>query len=186
MVVLKKYGWIIILAVIAIGFFIYRRLKQKISFGFSMDSNTQNILNSISGTPVTETGRGIGINLDIPVTTIIKNSGAARVVLENIAGSILYNGEPIMQTKQNSAALQSVPIEGKSSAIVTDNLQLLINPSTIKFFTEFIKGNKPQVKYNFSTIVFGKPQIITNQTTINQVDNITAQRRNNYFHGKLI
>lgn len=160
---LKKYWWIVLIAAIVVGYFIYRRYQKSISFDFALNKNAASILSDIAGA-----GSRIGLYLDVPLTTIIKNNNAATVVLQNIAGAISYNGEAIMQTKPNSAVLQSVSVAGKSNASITDNVQLIINPSTIKFFTELVKGNKPAIKYNFSTLVFGKPQTITNQTTINQ------------------
>lgn len=168
---MKNIYWVILLSVVVIiaaGFFIYNKLKKNISFDFQLDENASNILGFLQSRTMPGAASRTGLYFDIPLTTVIKNKGAAKVVLENIAGSVSYNGEPILQTKANSPALANVEIAKKSSESITDNVQVLVNENTIKFFQELLKGNKPKVLYNFSTIIMGKPKTFTNSTTINQ------------------
>lgn len=172
MVKLKKYGWWILAAVVIIvgtlyALWYYR--NKKVSLGFTVGGSILDILKDIQGRYVQpESQRGVGVYLDVPMTTIVSNKGTGATVLKNLGGSISYNGETILQTKADSAALANVKIPGKSSVPVTDDVQVLINAETIKFFTELLKGNKPVAKYNFKTTLFGVPYALTNQTTINK------------------
>lgn len=173
---LKKY-WIAILIVVAViiaAILIIRRYRTSISFDFSLGGNLESILSNITGRFQDANARGIGFYIDVPLTTIIKNNNAASIVLKNIAGTISYNGESIIQTQPNSASLQEVVVEGRSSFPITDNVKFLVNASTIKFITDLIKGEKPAIKYNFSTLLFGKPTTLTNITTITAVTNPTG------------
>lgn len=163
-------GWkIFIVAVIVIGIgaaaFFYNRSKKNITFDFNMGGNVSDILSLLQGSRMNEKA---GIYFDIPVSTIVKNNGNAKVLMQNIAGSVSYGGQQILQTKPNSAALASVDVPKKSQQTVSDNVQLLINESTIKFFTELFKGNKPKVNYNFSSIIGGKQRTFSNSTTVNK------------------
>lgn len=153
---------------IAGAFILYNKLKKNISFDFNVAGNAADILGLLESRYAQRGTEKAGIYFDVPLTTIVKNNSASKIVLENIMGSISYDGEPILQTKANSAALQTVEVGKKSEKSITDNVQLLINKATINFFKELIKGNKPKVLYNFSSIIFGKPKNFTNQTTINQ------------------
>lgn len=172
----KKY-WIaiiIVIALIIVGIYLFRRYRQSISFDFSIQENLDTILNSIIGARSSD--RGAGIYIDIPLTTTVKNKNAAAIVLENIAGSISYNGQSIMQTNPNSPVLREVSVAGKSSASITDNVQVLVNENTIKFFTDLVQGKKPAIKYNFSTNLFGQPKNFTNSSTISPVAGPSGQR----------
>lgn len=164
----KKYGILIILlliaAVVAIYFLFFR--GKNISFDFAMGGNAATLLSNLQSRVAAGDAGRIGAYMDVPLTTTVNNQKAGAIVMQNISGSISYENEPILQTKANSAALQNVRVEGKSSTPVTDSVQVLVNMSTIKFFSELVKGNKPKVLYNFSTIIFGKPENFTNQTTI--------------------
>lgn len=163
----------ILIIVLLIGlalflFWLFTRNKKNIDFDFNVGGNAADILSQLHSRYAQ---KGIGLYFDVPVTTIVKNNSPAKVVLENIMGSVSYNGEPVLQTKANSAALQNMEVSGKSQKSVTDYLQVLVNLSTIKFFTELVKGNKPKVIYNFTSTIFGKPQSFTNSTTINKTNN---------------
>ena len=162
---------ILIISVIVIaigGYLLYNKLKKNISFDFNVAGNAGDILGLLNNRYAQRGTEKAGIYFDIPLTTIVKNDSAGKVVMENIMGSISYNGEPVMQTRANSAALQNVEVTGKSQKSITDNVQLLVNLSTIKFFQELVKGNKPKVLYNFSSVIFGKPKNFTNSTTVNK------------------
>lgn len=163
-------GWkifivVIILLGVAGAYLLYNKLKKSISFDFNLGGDVSGILDLLQGFRAQNKS---GIYFDIPLTTIIKNNGAAKVLLQSIAGTVSYNGQSILQTKPNSTALAAVEIAKKSSQSVSDNVQLLVNDSTIKFFTELFKGNKPKVAYNFSSLVGGKLKTFSNSTTINK------------------
>ena len=159
---------LIVVAVLAtlIALYIWSRRKS-LAFDFDLGGNLQNLLGQVIGRYSDPNNRGAGIYLDVPLTTIIKNKGRAATILSNILGSISYNGESIMQTKADSSVLQNVAVAGRSSVPVTDTVQLLVNPSSIKFLTELVQGKKPVVKYNFATTISGKPYQFTNTSTIN-------------------
>ncbi len=163
----KKYGINLLLIIVLIILALWYTRRKNIAFDFNVGGNISNLLSSLQ-TRYAEpsTAKGFGLYLEVPLTTTITNNSAAQVVLENIMGSISYSGEPIFQTKVNSQVLNNVPVAAKSSKPVTDSVQVLINPSSIKFFSELVKGNKPSVKYNFNTTILGKPQTFTNITTI--------------------
>lgn len=169
----KKYWWIIIIAVIVIAYFIIRRYKQSVTLEFSLEENAQNILNNLLGSKL---DIGAGFYVDIPLTTTLKNNNAASIILSNISGALSYNGKSILQTNANSPVLKEVSIAGKSAASITDNMQLLVNTNTIDFFKNLVQGNKPSVKYNFSTVIFGKPQTLTNITQIDTKENADTKR----------
>ena len=159
---------LIILAVIAVvGFLYFMSRRKAISFDFDLGGNLENLLGAVQGRYADPASRGAGIYLDVPLTTTVKNKGAGTAILKNILGSISYDGEAIMQTKPDSTVLQNVAVAGKSSTPITDSVQFLINPSSIKFLTELVKGRKPLIKYNFATTISGKPYQFTNTSTIN-------------------
>jgi len=175
-----KKGLIILIVAIAIAgalYFLYTLLRKNISFDFNIAGDAGNILGLLTSryavaqrSNVSSSGveNKAGLYFDIPITTIVKNAGAAKVVLQNIAGSVSYDGEPILQTKANSPALATVEVAKKDSKPITDNVQLLVNESTIKFFKELVQGKKPSVIYNFSTVIAGKPKNFTNSTQVNK------------------
>lgn len=169
----KKYWWIIIIVVVIIAYFIIRRYKQSVTLEFSLGENAQNILNNLLGSKL---DIGAGFYVDIPLTTTIKNNNAASIILSNISGALSYNGKSILQTNANSPVLKEVSIAGKSAASITDNMQLLVNTNTIDFFKNLVQGNKPSVKYNFSTVIFGKPKTLTNITTVDTKENADTNR----------
>lgn len=161
----------IALAAIALGIIIFAIVmyrRRSISFDFDLGGNFQNLLGILQNRYADPNTRGAGIYLDVPLTTIIKNKNAAATTLQNILGSISYDGEAIMQTNANSTVLDNVTVPGRSSTPVTDSVQLLINPSSIKFVSELVQGKKPLIKYNFASTIFGKPYQFTNTSTINK------------------
>lgn len=156
------------LAVIAagIGLYIWSR-KRSLSFDFDLGGNIQNLLGNMQTQYNNPATRGAGIYIDVPLTTIIKNKKAAATVLSNILGSLSYDGQAIIQTKADSNVLRNVTVPGNTSVPVTDAVQLLINPSSIKFVSQLVQGKKPLVKYNFATTILGKPYQFTNSTPVN-------------------
>lgn len=170
MAFLKKY-WrlILIIAVIVIFSTVLLLRKRNVSFDFTIGGDLGSILGGLSN-KLQQGGneKGIGVYLDVPLTTIVKNNGATSIALKNIIGSFSYNGENVLQTKANSPALANVKVGAKSSTTITDSVQVLLNPSTLKFFTELVKGNKPTVNYNLQTTLFGVPYSFTNSTNINK------------------
>lgn len=160
---------LIAMGVIALLVFAWWMSRRKnLSFDFNLGGNLSGILNSVQGKYADPEAKGIGFYLDVPLTTIITNKGAAATVLNNVLGSISYNGEAIIQTKADSAVLSNVTIPGKTSTPVTDSVQLLINPASINFLTQLVQGKKPAIKYNFGTTILGKPYQFTNKSTINK------------------
>lgn len=166
----QKYKWwllVIMLIVAAVLVVLWFTRKKNISFDFTMGGDMGSILSSLTSRQVQgAASKGLGVYLDVPLTTIINNKSTAAIVLKNLIGSISYNGESILQTNASSTALQSVQVPGKSSTPVTDNVQVLVNPSSIKFFSELIKGNQPVVKYDVKTTLFGVPYSFSNSTPI--------------------
>lgn len=159
------------IAAVALGIIIFAVImyrSRSISFDFDLGGNLQNLLGNMQTQYNDPATRGAGIYVDVPLTTIIKNKKAANTVLSNILGSLSYDGKAIIQTKADSTVLQNVTVPGKSSVPVTDAVQLLINPSSIKFVRELIQGKKPLINYNFATTIFGKPYQFTNSTPVNK------------------
>lgn len=173
---LKTYWWIpalIIVAGVTWAYFYFRSPKKKIAFGFSSPNDLGNLLPTIEGRYASRsTDKGIGIYLDVPLTTLVKNKGARELTLNNIAGSLVYEGESIFQTKADSKALETVKVAGKAQRPVTDTFQILINGKTIKYIKEFIAGNKPKLNYNLTAMVLGdvysfKDSVILNENAPN-------------------
>lgn len=125
---IKKYWPVLLLIAAALSFAVYWfffRGKKDVEFGFNTSGNVSDILNDLSARYAAKiSGKGIGLYVDVPLTTLIKNQKAAAITLEHIAGTISYNGESILQTKTDSAALQSVKVAGKSQSPVTDTVQI--------------------------------------------------------------
>lgn len=164
---LKKYG-LIILLVIAVGIFVLLYTRRKnISFDFNVDANIADLLSNLTSRMSSPNER-LALALDVPLTTTINNKSAVKVILQNIAGFLSYNGESILQTRSGSTALSRVEIPANGSIPVTDTVQVFINSSSIKFFTELLAGNKPALKYNINAVVFGKPKSFTNITSISE------------------
>lgn len=157
----------IITAIIAAVIIAFLLVKRKgISFDFDMGSNLSGILGLLNSRYASRGNEKIGAYITVPLTTKIKNDRRVATVLSNIGGSIAYDGNPIIQTNPGSSALQSVTVNGRSSTPVSDNVQLLINESSIKFVTELIKGKNPLISYNFGATVKGKPYQFNKTTTL--------------------
>lgn len=169
----KKYGLITLLIIAAATglFFLWFNRKKDVSFDFAVGGNAANLLSNLQNRYAQGGAERAGIYLDVPLTTTVNNQKAGAIVMQNLMGAISYDNETILQTKSDSAALQTVTVPAKGKKSITDSVQVLINGSTIKFFSELVKGNKPKIKYNFNTVIFGKPEQFTNQTTINKVTN---------------
>lgn len=156
---MTKYWWIFLIAILALAaaaayFFFYR--KKPLEFDFDLGGDLSTLLGLVTRT-AQRSGDKIGGYIDIPLTTTIKNPNKAVAALQNISGNISYDGENIIQTKPGSASLQNVRIAGKGSQMVSDIVQLMINSGTIKLIDELIKGKNPQVNYNFSATIMGRP-----------------------------
>lgn len=168
---------LIALAVIALLLFAwYLSRKKSLSFDFNLGGNITDLLGAVEGRYSDPTAKGVGLYVEVPLTTIITNKGAAATVLNNLMGSISYNGEAIMQTRADSNVLQSVTVPGKTSAPVTDSVQLLINPSSINFLTQLVQGKKPAIKYNFGSTILGKAYSFSNTSKIGTPGNPSGQR----------
>lgn len=168
--------WKILLIVVVVAgvaaFLLYIKLRKSISFDFNVGNNVNDILGLLQSryAVAQRSENKAGLYFDIPITTIVKNNGAAKVVLENIAGSVSFNGEPILQTKANNPALANVEVGRKESKPITDNVQLLVNESTIQFFKDLVSGKKPNVIYAFSSVIGGKQKNFTNLTQVNKTN----------------
>lgn len=158
---------IAIIAVIAVALLLVKR--KGISFDFDMGGNLSSIFDLINGRYANAGNEKIGAYVTVPLTTKIKNDRRVATVLNNIAGSITYDGNPIIQTNAGSSALQNITVPGKTSVPVTDNVQLLINESSVKFLKELISGKNPTIKYNFSAMVKGKPYSFNKTTTLKKI-----------------
>lgn len=171
----KYWGYILSGAAIVIvgGILIIKSVKRNIEFSFNVTDNLTGILGNLTtryANPdyqISPQAKGYGFYVDVPLTTIIKNKNASSLDFKNLFGAISYNGESIMQTKSDSPVLKNVKVEGKTEKPVTDTVQVLVNPSSIKFFTELVKGNKPKIDYNVKTTLFGVPYDFKNSTLVN-------------------
>lgn len=157
---------IAVIAAIVVGILLIKR--KSISFDFDLGGNVSDLLGLIQGRMANPANEKLGLTIDVPLTTNIKNGRKKSVILDSLAGSISYNGVPVMQTNPASTALKNITVPGKESKPITDNVQLLINESTIKFLTELVKGKKVDVQTNFSTVIGGKPYSINKTSTINK------------------
>lgn len=158
---------VVIIAVVA-AFFIIRNRKN-ISFDFNLEDNISSILDLVNGrVSQSVTANSLGGYINVPLSTSIKNNKAASVTLNNVLGALTYEGLPIITTDPNSTVLKQVIIPGKQSTVIKDNAMVLINPTSLKFLTELVKGNKPKVKYNFSTNILGKLYTFNNTSTVNK------------------
>lgn len=166
---------IIALAIIALLLFAWWLSRRKnITFDFNLGGNLGDLLGSIQRN--TQAGQKLGFYVDVPLTTTISNKGAAATVLNNLTGSLLYNGVAIVQTKPSSQALQSVSIPAKSSTKVTDNVNLLVNEQSIKLISDLVQGKKPVITYNLGTTILGKAYTFSNASKINNAGSNSLQR----------
>lgn len=170
---LKKYGWIPVLILLAgagtWAYFYFRNPKNLIKFGFRSQNDLGNLLSTIENRYANRsTEKGIGIYLDVPLTTIIKNKSAREITLNNIAGTLSFEGENIFQTKGDSKVLENVKVEGKGETPVTDTFQILINGKTIKFIKELVKKNKPKIDYDLTAMAFGDAYHFGGSSVVNE------------------
>lgn len=169
----KKYWLLIVIAgagLLAWEWSYFSNPKNKISFGFDSDKDLGAILPILQGR-VANTNQsaknGIGIYLDIPLTTLIKNKSAKEIILNNIAGTLSYAGQSILSTKADSNALKNVTVDGKSQKPVTDTFQILVNGSTIKYIQEYLKGNKPKLNYDLTAMIAGNVYSFKDSAVLN-------------------
>lgn len=164
-----KYIAIIATIIAVVATFFILRSRKSLSFDFNLGDNISSILDLVNGrVNQAALANGLGGYVNVPLATTIKNNKAASVVLNNVLGALTYEGQPIMTTDPNSAVLKQVTIPGNQSTVVKDNAMVLINPTSLKFLSELVKGNKPKVKYNFSTNILGKSYTFNNTSTVNK------------------
>lgn len=162
-----KYITIVIAIVAAIVIAILLIRRKGICFDFDLGGNFTNLLGLLQAKAQDpESQRGLGGYITVPLTTKIKNDRRADTVLNTIAGSIAYDGKPVIQTNPGSASLQSITVPGLSTTPVTDNVQLLINESSVKFIKDLVEGKNPLIQYNFGATVNGKPYSFNKTTTL--------------------
>lgn len=155
-----------IIAAVIIAFLLVKR--KSISFDFDLGGNLSSLLGLIQGRMANPDNEKLGLTIDVPLTTNIKNGRKKPTVFDSIAGSISYNGTPVIQTNPASTALRNITVPGNSTTPVTDNVQLLINESTVKLLTELVKGKPVDIQTNFSTIISGKLYSVNKTSTINK------------------
>lgn len=159
----------VVIAIAIWAYFYFREPENKVSFSFMTDNDLGDILPAIENSyKNAETQKGLGIYLDVPLTTIIKNKSMREITLNNIAGLLSYEGEPILQTKSGSRAFQEVKVNAKGEKPVTDTFQVLINGKTVKYIKEHLKGNKPRLNYDLSAMVLGDVYSFKDSAIINQ------------------
>lgn len=172
----KKYYWIPLLALIGGGawaYFYFRKPENRISFGFNSDNDLASLLPVLESRYANRTSdssaqKGIGVYLDVPLTAIVKNRGMKELVLNNIGGTLAYEGENILQTKGDSKALQTVKVEGKGQKPITDTFQVLVNGKTIKYIREQLKGKKPKLNYNLTAMILGDVYSFRDSAILNE------------------
>ncbi len=177
-----KYILIALAGVLVVGVLIIMSRRKSLSFDFDLGGNISSILDLVSGrysNPGTGAERDFGAYINMPLSTIIKNNKPSTVTLNNILGGITYDGQPIIQTNPNSAVLDNVTLPGNQRTTVTDNAQILVNPSSIKFLKELVAGNKPVIKYNFGTTILGKPYQFSNTATVNKGEDAAGRKQIN-------
>lgn len=171
----NKYGvWIVLIVAAAVAVAVIKYFKNKnvqdISFDFTLAADPNTILSNINSRYAQRSNdKSMGLYIDVPFTSMITNNSAVAKTLQNIMGSISYNGNNIMQTNANSPALANVPVGARSSAPISDSVQLLINSASINFISQLIKGNKPLVKYNFNATISGMPYQFSNSLPIKHI-----------------
>lgn len=164
-----KYIAIIITIIAVVATFFILRNRKSLSFDFNLGDNISSILNLVNGrVNQVDLTNSLGGYVNVPLSTTIKNNKSASVVLNNVLGALTYEGQPIITTDPNSSVLNKVTIPGNQSTVIKDNAMVLINPTSLKFLTELVKGNKPQIKYNFSTTILGKTYTFNNTSTVNK------------------
>ena len=147
--------------------------EEKVKFGFRSGSDDQ--LRMLL--PMLESryalrgsdpnAKGIGLYLDVPLTAIVKNKDNKDISLQNIAGTLSYEGSDILQTRQGSNI--NANVKANKEKPVTDTFQILINEKTIKYIKEYLKGTKPKLNYSMSAKLFDdiytfKDSAILNET----------------------
>ena len=168
---LKTYWFPVTIILVGIGAWAYsyfRKPASKLKFGFMSNNDLSGVLPMIQGRYAGgETEKGIGVYLDVPLTALVKNKGAEEIVLNNLAGTLSFEGENILQTKGDSTKLKTVNVAGKSNTPVTDTFQVLVNGKTIKYIKEVIAGGKPKLGYNLSAMVAGDVYNFRDSTVLN-------------------
>lgn len=170
-----KKNWLIPVALIVVGLSLwaiiyFSKPENKIKFDFFTDktNDLSSLLNMLEGRYASRsTEKGLGIYLDVPLTAVIKNKSARDLVLNNLGGSLSFEGQNILQTKSDSTVLQNVNVAGKSSKPITDTFQVLVNGSTIKYIKEIVKGNKPKLNYNLTAMIAGTQYNFRDSTVMN-------------------
>lgn len=169
---LKEYWWIpVTLAIggaIAWAYFYFRNPKNKISFGLSTKSDLENLLPDLNARISNPNQKGFGFYLDVPMTLFVKNKSAREMTLNNIAGTVSYEGQTIFQTKSDSTVLQNVTAKGKTPTPVSDTFQVLINGKTVKFIKDYLEGKKPRINYNLNALIKGEQYHFEDSVVMNE------------------
>lgn len=169
-----KYWWVIALSALGLWllYWLSKHYKSGVGFDFTINDNPSSFLQLLTGRYAeiknNPNAKGAGIYLDIPITTTVSNSKSSAIDLKDTMGNISYNNEPIMQTKSDSTALKNINVKANDSTSVTDNVRVLVNPSSIKFFTELVKGNKPKVDYDIQSTLLGDVYNFKDSTVVNK------------------
>jgi len=169
-----RRNWYLIfvpLAVIGIGWAFLKYLEKNTTFDFSFDNKLSNLLGQIEGRYAQRTSeeneRGVGVYLNVPLTTLIKNDNALKLNMKDTIFNLSYEGEPIMRTAPDSNGVD-VAIAKKGTMPVTENVEILINGKTIQFIKKWLKKEHPKVEYNIKTKLFGVPYSFTGEKIIDE------------------
>lgn len=170
----QKYGLLLLLVVIIAGgiIWIIMQNKNNVAFDFAVNDSPSSILDLLNGKYAeiknNPNEKGAGIYIDVPLTTTINNGNNSLLDVRNMLGSISYNNDVVIQTKSDSSVFKNIQVTAKTSKPITDSVQLLVNPSTIKLFSDLIQGNNPKVDYNINATILGKPKTFSSSTSITQ------------------
>lgn len=177
--ILSKNSWLrrnwylifVPVAIIGIGWAFLAYLKKNTTFDFTFDNQLSNLLNQVEGRYAqrsTEANqKGVGLYLNVPLTTLIKNDNALNLNLKDTLFNLSYEGEPIMRTAPESRGVD-VAVGKKDSKSVTENVEILINSKTIQFIKKWLKKEQPKLAYNIKTRLFGVPYSFTGEKTITE------------------
>ena len=161
---MKYYGYILLALGVLIGIVIYRwnRYGKNVDFDFDF-TNIGGIVGQLEQAVQTENNslqkgspneKGIGLYLQIPLTTIIKNNKSTNLNLRDALVELSYQGEKIMRTAPDSSGITAKVPAGEEKS-VTENVDVLINGKTLAFAKAFVKGEKPKLDYKIKTKLWG-------------------------------
>lgn len=167
----RKYWWFVVALVIIGGLLIWRWTrspKSKISFGLGTKSDLESLLPDLNTRISNPNQKGFGFYLDVPMTLFVKNKSAREMTLNNIAGTVSYEGQNIFQTKSDSTVLQNVTAKGKTPTPVSDTFQVLVNSKTVKFIKDYLQKKMPRVNYDLTALIRGEIYHFKDSVVINE------------------